>query len=781
MSATYPDGIDSFPPIVDGVTELIAELWNHVQDADVAIQTELGTNPAGIATDVKTRLDDALPINVKDHGAKGDNSTDDYDAIQAAIDVAIENERWVYIPAGTYRVSQGLKFFPNESGLNKQCPGLYGDTRGPDAGGAGSSIIAPHSTWSGEDWLLTVKGDANNTVANFAVRDIYFCGDWVDGVKGIYVCKGAFIFFETVLLAQLEAGLKLEGIWDSVFENVELRSCGNAAKAYAGLRIQPLDEGGRFCNNLHFLSCIFEAPRFRMVEVINTWKVHFVTCKFHALSVGMPGGDLGCDYPHTYLAGTETYNTVFTSCTFQGTGRDESGHGGSATQSAEGLYLDEIAGDHGPHSVIVEGCHFQFWGLYAINAACSRNLRISNSTFGNTKNSLENIGGSVFLGSDAKYSYYSANNYSYDDTTVTDIDAANNKNIVIEYETTGARVWHTMRIDKVNGMTRLHRRTADGGGGSRTVLALEYSPSDIVVADDGVNLDYKTLNDADILTSYASSQMKARVIANGNETGDYQLNVRYNGSLARAFLIDGVKNATFIGPSSILPAPQSNRFMRYFNDFTSKYDLMIGAAEDWVLTTERDAGADAAESAVIVDNSVRGYMKLTNNDADDDAVSLQFTGTGGARAFVKQDPNRPNVYWETWIRLGNATECDVFFGLCVKDTTLTGGASDPLPASTGYVGFVKDDLDTNWDFVSRSATGETRRDAVKTATTEWMRLGFVTTTNTSIQAYVNGAAVGEAITTNIYTGVMAPSIALRNGKAEALFVEIDVLEIVQTR
>lgn len=52
----YPASLDSFTTKTDGVDDVLAAHVNSLQTSVVAIETELGTDPAGSATDVKTRL-----------------------------------------------------------------------------------------------------------------------------------------------------------------------------------------------------------------------------------------------------------------------------------------------------------------------------------------------------------------------------------------------------------------------------------------------------------------------------------------------------------------------------------------------------------------------------------------------------------------------------------------------------------------------------------------------------------------------------------------------------
>jgi hypothetical protein len=53
---SYPSSLDAYTPKTDGVDEVLAAHVNSLQDSVVAIETELGTDPAGSLTDLKTRL-----------------------------------------------------------------------------------------------------------------------------------------------------------------------------------------------------------------------------------------------------------------------------------------------------------------------------------------------------------------------------------------------------------------------------------------------------------------------------------------------------------------------------------------------------------------------------------------------------------------------------------------------------------------------------------------------------------------------------------------------------
>lgn len=95
-----------------------------------------------VATTVQTKLREW--ISVKDFGATGDGTTDDYTSIVNAINQAISTHKDVFFPAGTYRITSGLVV------LNATDLKLFGD-------GSNSSLIVYDGSASSTTAVLALE------------------------------------------------------------------------------------------------------------------------------------------------------------------------------------------------------------------------------------------------------------------------------------------------------------------------------------------------------------------------------------------------------------------------------------------------------------------------------------------------------------------------------------------------------------------------------------------------------------------------------------------------
>jgi len=113
----FNDTGESLTAILESVNETVntKSSQTQVNSLETIVNTKASqTNVNNLETTVATvdsQLKD-LAINVKDYGAKGNNSADDSSAIQNALDFAhTQSGGTVYIPKGTYLINQGLVIY----------------------------------------------------------------------------------------------------------------------------------------------------------------------------------------------------------------------------------------------------------------------------------------------------------------------------------------------------------------------------------------------------------------------------------------------------------------------------------------------------------------------------------------------------------------------------------------------------------------------------------------------------------------------------------------------
>lgn len=210
---------------------------------------------------------------------------------------------------------------------------------------------------------------------------------------------------------------------------------------------------------------------------------------------------------------------------------------------------------------------------------------------------------------------------------------------------------------------------------------------------------------------------------------------------------------------SKMPLQGSPNHVVYYNDFLVAQDY---AAGDWVVT-ETDSSATQALAA----DELNGALLLTNSGTDDHVVQLQ-----SAEEFLKLSVGK-RVWFETKVKISDATLADMFVGFATTDTSIIAGTTDS-------VGFRKLSGSTSIGALTEDNTTETLT-AVATATTGYVTLGFAWDGINAVRFYVNRSLVATHTTNVEQTNKLALTVTLQNGEGAAKTMTIDYLYVCQER
>ncbi len=201
------------------------------------------------------------------------------------------------------------------------------------------------------------------------------------------------------------------------------------------------------------------------------------------------------------------------------------------------------------------------------------------------------------------------------------------------------------------------------------------------------------------------------------------------------------------------PYPSDQTFYMYHNDFFT-YN-----SGDWTITTT-EAGTGSATEAVT--SSAGGALLLTNAAGDNDLDFLQLKGEAFKLSTSKK------AYFSARFKVSDATQSDFVMGLQITDTT-------PLATSDG-VFFIKDDGDTNLDFIVEKDSTSTDTTAIHTmeddtfVTVTW----FIDPDASKVFYSVNNAAPVSVVNTNLPDNEeLTVSFGIQNGAAAAKTMTID--------
>lgn len=208
-----------------------------------------------------------------------------------------------------------------------------------------------------------------------------------------------------------------------------------------------------------------------------------------------------------------------------------------------------------------------------------------------------------------------------------------------------------------------------------------------------------------------------------------------------------------------LPFLNPTSHVTYFNDF-----LAYNAA-DWTIT-EVEAGA--GDASIALADGFGGWLVLTNDDADNDAISMQLDKESFKFAANKK------CFFEVRFKISDATQSDILFGLVITDTT-------PL-AFTDGVAFRKDDGDADIDFASlKDSAGTTATAATTIANDTFVKLGFVFD-GLNFKLFKDGALLQTLDAATIPDDEdLSVTFHVQNGEAVAKNMTVDYIYVAQER
>lgn len=214
-------------------------------------------------------------------------------------------------------------------------------------------------------------------------------------------------------------------------------------------------------------------------------------------------------------------------------------------------------------------------------------------------------------------------------------------------------------------------------------------------------------------------------------------------------------------------------------DASSSY----GAGDSWTLTV-----TGTTPAASLSDDLVPPRLILTNSAADNDSWEGQYTDAAGAGECFAIRANK-KLYFKTTFSLTDAnndidtvTECDLFVGLAITDTTVIDGATD-------FIGFSKVDGSTTVNFVAgknASASGALVDQLVQstgvvltaadagTAEADLHTFEFLVDSTDTVYVWADGECVyiGRNTTQLPTDENLCPTIAFQNGEAVAKIMHI---------
>lgn len=197
-----------------------------------------------MTTKVNNRMIDGSAVNVLDYGAVGDGVTDDYAAIQAALDAGAERDVKVILPEGTFAINRGLKIVDDGAHFE----GLGGTII------KGDSFVPEDDGYSALIRILAADRSSNVSIT-VSVKGIHLDGvdNSVNGIIGTGVVRGSL--FQELVIDNMDDGIHFNDSWSFGMRDININNCSEAGITLGGAKYGEYI-GSNVVNNVSVLSCI---------------------------------------------------------------------------------------------------------------------------------------------------------------------------------------------------------------------------------------------------------------------------------------------------------------------------------------------------------------------------------------------------------------------------------------------------------------------------------------------------------------------------------------------
>ena len=188
--------------------------------------------------------------------------------------------------------------------------------------------------------------------------------------------------------------------------------------------------------------------------------------------------------------------------------------------------------------------------------------------------------------------------------------------------------------------------------------------------------------------------------------------------------------------------------VKYIDDFVSfPVDDSTGDPVAW---TDAMVEAGTGNSTVASADASGGAIIMTTDDNEDDGVNIQLNG----ESFILKSTN--DVYFGAFgITVSEATQCDLFVGLCPTDTAI-------FTNDNARVGFQSVDAAT--DFFGLAGQTADISASLHTLTTTAFDAEFYWN-GSAIETFIDGVSTGALVVTNVPTGEVSVSLEFLAGAA----------------